>query len=249
MKISVVILTCNQLRLTLRCLGALAPLAESPDCEILLVDNGSADGTSAEVRRSFPSVKVITLDSNRGVAPGRNVGLQNASGEHLMILDNDTVAEPETIRQLSLYLDSNPDTGLVAPRLVNPAGDTQSSFRPYPGILSKLWNVLLGKRRSSIARRIPPEPTEPFYVIGAAQMFTRGVYEAAGGLDENIFYGPEDADFCMAVRAAHKKVVYLPSLSLIHDWQRATTSRVLSSSGRTHLRALMYFWKKHRRFI
>lgn len=249
MDISVVILSCNQRELTLRCLESLEGLTKMPDYEIVLVDNGSDDGTAEAVGHKFPEVRIIRLDTNRGVAGGRNVGLRQATGKHLMILDNDTIADPDTILALSRYLTEHSDTGLVAPRLVSPSGGTQSSFRPYPGILSKARNVLLGTRRSSIIRHIPAGPTEPFYVIGAAQMFTREVYEASGGLDENIFYGPEDADFCMAVRDAGKKVVYLPQLSIVHDWQRATTSRVFTKSGRTHLHALRYFWRKHRRFL
>ncbi len=249
MDISLVILTCNQRELTLRCLHSVSELLGKEGREIILVDNGSTDGTTEAVETLFPAVRIIRLDKNYGVAGGRNRGLKAAHGRHLMILDNDTVASPSTIEALSEYLDRNPDVGLVAPRLTSPSGDVQSSFRPYPGIFSKLRNILAGKRRSSISRAVPTEAIEPFYVIGAAQMFTAELYQQSGGLDENIFYGPEDADFCMAVRAAGKKVVYLPSLSIIHDWQRATTASLLSKGARTHTRALLYFYRKHRRYL
>ena len=249
MDISLVILTCNQRELTLRCIRSVYGLLERPEREIILVDNGSTDGTSESVKAEFPAISILKLDKNYGVAGGRNRGLSLARGRRLMILDNDTVASPDTIETLSEYLDKHPDVGLVAPRLVSPQGDVQSSFRPYPGIFSKLSNIIAGKRKSSIARSMPAAPVEPFYVIGAAQMFDAEIYRSSGGLDENIFYGPEDADFCMSVRAAGKKVVYIPTLSIVHDWQRATTSSLLSRGARVHTRALLYFYRKHHRFF
>lgn len=233
----------------MRCLSHIAPLTPRGDVEIILVDNGSTDGTSQAVSARWPEVRTVALPFNLGVAAGRNTGLQTSTGHHLMILDNDTMASPDTILALSAYLDSHPDTGLVAPRLVSPSGQTQASFKPFPGILSKLRNVMAGKRRSSIARHIPSAPFEPFYVIGAAQMFTREVYRTSGGLDESIFFGPEDADFCMSVRSQGKKVVYLPALTITHEWQRATSGRLFSAAARRHISGLLHFYRKHRRWL
>ncbi len=248
-RISLVVLTCNQRDFTLRCLRSLGDFISRSDCELILVDNGSSDGTCEAVQDEFPEVTILRQAHNLGVAAGRNVGLRAATGKHLMILDNDTVADSETIFQLSLYLDAHPEVGLVAPRLTSPDGEIQSSFRPFPGLLAKVSNVLRGKRKSSVAAVVPDAEIEPFYVLGAAQMFPREVYIASGGLDENIFYGPEDADFCMAVRAQGKKVVYLPTLRIIHDWQRATTSNLLSKGARIHMGALWYFYRKHHRWL
>lgn len=246
MEVSIVILSCNQRELTLRCLASLRAFMAKQGCEIILVDNGSTDGTCDAVRASFPAVKLVPLPQNIGVAPGRNVGLRMARGRHLMILDNDTVADADTILGLSSYLDANPDVGLVAPRLVSPEGEVQTSFKPFPGLLLKLRNVV-GLRRD-IADG-DAAPGEPFYVIGAAQMFPRTVYERVGGLDENIFFGPEDADFCMAVRALGLRVVYCADFTIVHDWQRATSRRLFSKGARRHMAALFYFYRKHHRWL
>lgn len=249
MRISLVILTCNQRYYTLRCLRALEKFMAEPDCEVILVDNGSTDGTHELVAHEFENTRIIRLDQNRGVAVGRNIGLRLATGRHLMILDNDTIATSEAIFALSAYLDRHPEVGVVGPRLTNPDGLIQTSYKPFPGIAVKIRNVLAGASRTSIAVNPPQEPFEPFYVIGAAQMFPRYIYEAVGGLDENIFYGPEDADFCMAVRRIGKKIVYNPAVTIIHDWQRATTSRLFSAGARHHIAALLYFYRKHRRLL
>ncbi|MCM1067176.1 MAG: glycosyltransferase family 2 protein [Muribaculaceae bacterium] len=247
--ISLVILTCNQRELTLRCLASLRDFLVEPVCELILVDNGSTDGTAEAVAKAFPAVRIVRLASNMGVAAGRNAGLREATGKHLMILDNDTLAAADTIFGLSAYLTRHPEVGLVAPRLISPDGEVQTSFKGYPGLGTKLRNVL-GRRRDVAPEADRPDtPFEPFYLIGAAQMFPREVYERAGGLDEHIFFGPEDADFCMAVRRQGLKVVYYPRLTIVHDWQRATSRRLFSAAARRHAAGLFYFYRKHKRWF
>lgn len=249
MYISVVILTCNQRDLTLRCLRSLSRLIEDADCEVILVDNGSTDGTLEAVSSRFPKVKTISFDTNRGVASGRNAGLAIAQGEYLMILDNDTVADRDTIYRLASFLKQHPEVGIVGPKLVSPDGEVQRSFKRFPGLGVKIRNILAGKHRTSTVTKAPLRVMEPFYLIGAAQMFPRQVYQMAGPLDENIFYGPEDADFCMKVRSLWKRVVYYPKVSIVHDWQRATTRRLLSPGALRHAAGLFYFYAKHKRFF
>lgn len=242
--ISLIILTSNQKELTLRCLRSLKPFIENPRYETILVDNGSVDGTADDVREQFPSVRIVSMSRNMGVAAGRNAGLGIAVGRHLMILDNDTIADAATIESLSKYLDTNSDVGLVAPALYSPEGALQNSFKPFPGLWNKIRNVCCTGNDTA---ELPAQPIEPFYVIGAAQMFPAEVYNRAGGLDENIFYGPEDADFCMAVRKLGKRVVYNPNYKIIHDWQRVTNKNIFSRIARKHFFALLYFYNKHKR--
>lgn len=249
MRISIVILTYNQRDTTLRCLESLKVCMSKSDCEIILVDNGSSDDICKVVSRLYPDVRLLHFDRNLGVSVGRNAGLKNSHGQYLMILDNDTIASESAIGFLSHYLEQHPEVGIVAPKLTDIFGTVQNSFKPYPSIGVKLYNILVGINRTSKAVTVPTEPIEPFYVIGAAQMFSREVYEAVGGFDEKIFYGPEDADFCMAVRACGKKVVYNPAVTIVHDWQRRTTGNLVSSIAWKHISALWYFYRKHRRWI
>lgn len=247
--ISVVILTCNQRDLTLRCLRSLSRFIECAEHEVILVDNGSTDGTGEAVSKAFPAVRILALPENRGVAAGRNAGLAIANGDYLMILDNDTIADAETITALADFLRRHPEVGIVAPRLIAPDGSVQNSFKKFPGIGQKILNIIGGRKRNIAAGNIPVKAMEPFYLIGAAQMFTRLVYQMAGPLDERIFFGPEDADFCMSVRSLWKKVVYYPALTIIHDWQRSSSRKPFSPQARKHAAALLYFYAKHKRFF
>jgi len=232
----------------MRCLESLAGFTGAGR-EIVLVDNGSADGTADEVRRRFPDVRVLVSEKNLGVAAGRNLGLSVCSGNCLMVLDNDTIASSSTIEAMAAYLAAHSDVGVLAPCLVSPGGMVQESFKDYPGLGLKLRNLLRGRRSDGRIERSDLTVCEPFYVIGAAQMFRREMYEQAGPYDDRIFYGPEDADFCMAVRAAGKRVVYNPEFVIVHDWQRQTNAKPLSKIGRMHIKALIYFYIKHRRLF
>ena len=252
MRLSIVILTCNQSAYTLRCLASLTPYMQAhSDAEVVLVDNGSTDGTAAAIAAErYPwcsRLHLIRLGSNRGVAAGRNVGLQEAAGEVLMILDNDTIVTAETIDTLVAYVTDHRDVGIAAPQLLSPAGEVQDSAKPFPGLGIKLRNVL--GLRASTASAQPAATTDPYYVIGACQVMRREVMQRVGLLDEHIFYGPEDADYCARVRAAGFAVKYLPHITIVHDWQRATTRRILSPLGRRHIAALLYFYRKHRRIF
>lgn len=245
LRLSIIILTYNQRNLTIRCIESIYPLCDNPDYEIILVDNASQDNTEEDVKNTFPKVKYIYLSRNTGVAAGRNTGLRNSNGRYLMFLDNDTIATPETIIGMTDFLEKNADIGLLAPKLISPQGEIQLSFKPFPGILKKIRNVILPHSK------VPSSATfcEPFYVIGACQLFSRDTLIATGPLDDKIFYGPEDADFCIRIRKNGKRIVYNPDFVITHDWQRRTTRRPFSYIGRKHIVAILYFYCKHKRIF
>lgn len=244
MRVSVIVLTCNQCDVTLRCLEALSPfMLRHEDAELVLVDNGSSDGTQEMVENCvFPwksRLGYYVSEKNLGVAAGRNIGLRKAVGGTLILLDNDTLPAADVLDALLEKVENNQDVGVAAPALCSPDGIVQCSAKPFPGLIEKVRNVLSIGRTDNLL--------QPCYVIGACQAFRRDVADAAGPLDEKIFYGPEDADFCIRVRNAGYRIVYCPELTLIHDYRRATTRRLWSRLARRHFSALMYFWWKYKR--
>ena len=238
-----------------RCLESLRPVLDRRDTELIWVDNGSTDGSAEYVRREFPGAKTRILPRNRGVAYARNRGVEMASGEYILFLDDDTEASADAIDTLIQYLDSHEDTGIIGCALRAADGQLQESFKGYPGLMCKIRNVLRSKlRRSNRPVALPADIIYPVYVIGACQMIRSEVFERVGLLDEAIFYGPEDADLCL--RAAHRgartpqqgwRTAYLPQVSILHHWRRITTRSLTSPVSRAHIRALIHFWLKHRR--
>lgn len=253
MRLSIIILTCNQRDYTLRCLRSMTDWLNHrrDDVEVILVDNGSEDDTLEQVEMwrdecLTGNLRIIRAGENLGVARGRNLGLKAAGGEVLMLLDNDTIANPDTFETLCEYVERNPSCGIAAPALYSPQGELQASAKPYPGLWLKLSHVLRPGRELA-AEREELRKRHPFYVIGACQVFRRDVLDRVGWLDEKIFYGPEDCDFCIRVRRAGYTVDYLNDLRLTHDWRRATRRSPFSRLGRLHARALLYFWIKNKK--
>jgi N-acetylglucosaminyl-diphospho-decaprenol L-rhamnosyltransferase len=249
--LSVIILTWNSLRWLEPCLGSLLPQVPAGG-EVIVIDNGSADGTLEELRSKYRRVRLVANRQNRGVARARNQGFLLARGEFLLLLDVDAVVGPDTLARLLQYARENPGVALVAPRLVGPDGKIQQSCRKYPTLVSKLQRVF----RASADRSAPghdeydsfeswSEPTDVDYAIGACQLIRRRALAQVGPLDERIFYGPEDVDFCIRLRTAGWRVVTLPTVQVVH-WEQRVTRWRFSRLTALHAYGLAYFFWKHR---
>lgn len=247
-RISVIILTTdNQCDTTLRCLAALTPLPR--DIEVILVDNGSADNAADKVSALYPGIITMRNNRNLGVACGRNIGIRHASGDYIMFLDNDTIPSVNALNALAGYLDSHPSCALVAPRLIDRDGNVQRSFRPYPGLLEKIRSAIGVISDIVPPCKVPDTPVSPLYVIGAAQLVRRSVFDRIGPLDSRIFYGPEDADLCLRIwQSSIGSVICLHDVVITHDWRRASR-RLFSPLWWKHLRSLARFYFTHRRLL
>lgn len=249
MQLSIVIISWNSLRMLKRCLEALSDVIRRPEVELIWVDNGSTDGSSEWMMENFPEARVKILDKNYGVAYARNRGVEMSRGEYVLFLDDDTEAGRKPVDAMLDFMRAHPGAGICGTALRDSKGNLQDSFKAYPGLGVKVGNVLRSWLR--IGRKISPPAhvIEIDYIIGACQMIRRELFDRLGLLDENIFYGPEDADFCLRASEAGWKVCYLPNVSLTHHWRRATSVNPFSALGRKHLRALFYFYRKHKRWF
>lgn len=247
-RLSIIIITYNGLGFLTRCLDSLCTFVNDPTCEVIIIDNYSTDGTLDFLRENYPQLQLILNSENRGVAAARNQGIDVAKGEKLLLLDNDTEANDDAINAMSDYLDAHPDVGLCSCRLVDKDGIPQDSCKPYPGLMIKVRNVL------GIGNKMRYTPNvegiiEPIYVIGACQMFWRKVVDKVGMLDEHIFYGPEDADWCIRIKQAGWKTHCLNNYTIMHDYRRSTRRSPFSRLGRLHMKALLYFYWKHKKLF
>ena len=143
MRLSIVIITYNALAFLKPCIESIRKVLDSPDAELILVDNASSDGTVEYVNLYFPRTKVIELDRNRGVSYARNRGMAKAVGEYVLLLDSDTVANREAIGGMVAYMDANPRVGICGCRLLSVDNKIQDSFKKYPSIGYKTNNLLI----------------------------------------------------------------------------------------------------------
>lgn len=255
MQLSVVLICWNSLNYLREVLISLQEtLYEISDSEIIIIDNGSTDGTDAYIAHHHPSVIYHRQQKNKGVAYARNRGIELSQGKYVWLLDDDTIVNKTALTTMLDYMEREPDCGICGCRLVNPEGETQLSYKSYPGLSVKIKNIL----HTWINRTKPAhdpyaiqfaqgQPFEPTYIIGACQLIRREVIKKIGLLDEKIFYGPEDADYCIRARKTGWHTIYLPQVSIIHHWKRITNRNILSSIARKHIIALLYFYAKHRK--
>ena len=263
-RLSVVIITWNAEQDVKQCLDSVLEATASCATEVIVVDNGSTDNTRNILELYGERINLLLLKKNNGVAVARNIGMAAAKGEYIWILDVDTIVNKEAVNGMIEYLEDNPDCGICACRLQSESGDVQDSCRkmPYPkykirNLLSakigkmafagKL-NVKIKKQNESQFYRKELQGGEPFeaeYVIGACQMFRKSILNEVGFLDEKIFYGPEDADFCLRVHQKGYKIVCLPAHQIVHHYNRISNKKFFSRMSYLHLKGLVYFYNKH----
>lgn len=222
--LSIVIVSWNTRELLLRCLRSLDEVLGSAsklfETETWVVDNGSADGTSAAVRELYPHVQLLELDRNVGYAAGMNLGLLRARGRAVLMLNSDTCVTKGALERGVAVLESQPGIGAAGAQLVHPDGRLQNSIHAFPGIVSELLPTvlleLLLPRRYPSKRRPVREPVEVDAVLGAALFARREAIERVGLLCEDYFFFLEDTDWCWRLHQAGLRVLHVPDARIEH---------------------------------
>ncbi len=256
--LSIIVVNFDERDFLRECLKGIRESGSRPSHEVIVVDSGSTDGSVEMVRGSFDDVQLIPLPANRGLAVANNVGLRASKGRYILFLNPDIKMVPSVIDVLARYLDDHPDVGVVAPKLLNLDDSVQVSCYTFPSmIVPVLRRSPLG--RLPAARRVlrrylmmdfdhmTTEPVE--WLLGACLMVRRSALDQVGPMDERFFLYFEDVDWCRRFWAAGWKVIYLPTVSLVHYHQRKSAENpglegVLNPLTRIHIvSAIKYFWK------
>ena len=251
MKLTIVILTCNSLAWIDSCVKALLDTVRVFPIEWIVVDNGSVDSSPQLIKNLLPQANLIQNHQNRGVSIARNQGIMASTGQYVLLLDDDTKVLPNAIDALCEYLDQQPQCAMVGPQLLNPDSSLQYNALPLPTVkvkCNRIINKLLGRPLKNPYHDYieSQKPFQPGYLIGACQLIRQEAINSVGLLDEQIFYGPEDADYCLRLKKNGYEIICLPTAQVIHAYQhqsyRMKNLRLLWS----HLTGLLYFWWKHK---
>jgi GT2 family glycosyltransferase len=256
MKLSIVIIGYDSWPFLDKNLDSLRFVLRDIETEVIYVDNGSGDGSVLKTAEHYPWVRIIKNTWNEGVSIARNQGLKKATGDYILFLDSDTEMTSTALESLVTFMDEHPEAGLCGCKMYGQDGNVQDSCRRFPSIGGKLKaGLYILVRKLHLPFPSPPETynkdaDEPFevdYVIGACQLIRRTAQKKVGRLDENIFYGPEDADFCLRMKRTGFKVYYLPQTVIYHAYQRISSHRLFSKLTRKHIQGLFYYFWKHRK--
>jgi len=238
--VSIIIVSFNARADLERCLQSLHDAPPVCAHEIIVVDNASSDASAAAARR-WPDVRVIENSANVGFARANNTGIRASRGRNLLLLNSDTIVPPGAIDALLFALDRDQRVGVVGPRLVDGDGRAELSAGGMVGPWNELrQKFLMPQRAESLSR----QEHFPDWVSGACLLVRRGDAEAAGLLDERFFMYFEDVDFCAAIRARGKRVLFTPSAEVTHLRGRSRASAE-PETARAYNRSQMAFYEKH----
>lgn len=222
-EISVIIVSYNTRDLLRDCLRSVLGDIDMPPHEVIVVDNGSRDGSMAMVRAEFPAIEVIETGENLGFAQANNLALRRAQGAFFLLLNSDAFPEPDAVGRLVEYLRRHPEVGVVGPRLLNRDGSLQPScYRfPSPGRawLENLWVSSLlppGSFWGDFRRWGHDEDREVDWVSGACFLVRREAYAAVGGFDERFFMYQEETDWQRRLRDGGWRIAFTPDARVMH---------------------------------
>lgn len=218
----VIIVNWNGRADTLECLRSLGTGCYR-NKNIIVVDNGSVDGSVAVIRRDFPAVTLIETGRNLGFTGGNNAGIAVAlqsGADYIYLLNNDTVSEPDAIEVLIAAAEGNPQFGLLTPRINY---FDRKSEPWFAGSILDLTRGLAVHDNNSVPAR-SDRIRELEWASGCAMLIRRGVLEQIAGFDDKFFLSWEDVDLSLRLRKTGMKIGLVPAAKIYHKVGRSFVS-------------------------
>jgi GT2 family glycosyltransferase len=241
--------TRNLLRETLESLKTTLPMSS----EIIVVDNGSTDGSVRMVQEQFPHVRLIRNATNLGFAVATNQGVEAARGAYVLFLNSDTQVVGNAIRSMVAFLERNLRYGAAAPRLLNPDGTTQAAHMRFPSLATPLWFGTPMERwwpestelRRYFARDFDYDTDSDVEQPPAAcLLMRRKALKHTKPLDEKLWLFYNDVDLCKRLWESGWRIRYIESAHVYHHGG-ASTRQYKDFVAEYHRNRLAYFRKHH----
>lgn len=253
--LSIVIVTYNTREPLRRCLQSIIAQRGDLDLEVIVVDNGSKDGTAAMVRETMPDAILIEPDANTWFTGGNNLGVSRASGDPILILNPDTLIQPDTLPVMLGYLRDHPHVGAITCRMEYPEGGVQRTCSRVPGYADLLLGytflgVILAPLRDRLRRRMwydgwERDTTRAVEVIpGSCIMARRDLLHRLGTFDTALkLYFPED-DLCRRMLATGAEIHLVAEALLLHE-EHASVKQAQRLASRIYFDDLITYARKH----
>ena len=218
--VSVVIVNWNGKKLLADCLQSLSQ-QRFGDFEVVVVDNGSRDGSVEYLRREHPGVVLVSLETNTGFAGGCNAGIRVSSGAYIALLNNDTRADPDWLSSLIAAAEADPRSGMWASKILT---------YDDPGVIDNVGLLLyrdgLARGRGRLERDEGQydRQEEVLFPSGCAGLYRRSMLDEIGLLDEDFFAYADDVDLGLRARLAGWRCVYVPSARVYHRYSSSSST-------------------------
>ncbi len=231
------------------CLKSLYEGGLKSSFDVVVVDNGSTDGSQQMLAEKYPDVMLIQNEGNVGLGKASNQGIDATNGRHVLLLNNDTLINGPALDVLVEYLDAHPEAGATAGKLLNPDGSFQSGFAPFSTLLEEF--LIVTRIGELLWAGYPShgdanEIKETGWMSSACLLVRRAALDQIGLLDESYFIYGDEADLQYRLNRAGWKVVFLPNSSIIHFGGRSMDRW---KRRKMVYRGKMMFYKKNYGFL
>lgn len=226
--------------------------------EIIVVDNNSGDGIGEFLSWQHPGVKFIQNEENVGMGAGNNAGIEVATGKYIVIMNPDTIAFGNTFAELYSYMETNPDVGVVGPQQLNTDRSIQDSCYRWHSFLTPLYRrTPLGNLKfaqADLDRYLMKdfdhkEEREVDWLLGSFLFMRTSALKETELFDDRYFMYFEDTDLCRQFWQKGFKVVYNPSVQIIHNHNRQSAEGTWykifwNKAARHHVISWLKYFKK-----
>ncbi len=248
--ISFVIVNWNTRELVLNCVRSIIKNTPGYQCEIFVVDNGSADGSVNALRREFGDrIHLIENPENFGFARANNQALKRVRGRFVALVNSDALLHPGTMSTLIGFLEAHAQAAMAGPRMLDRDGREQNSFDNFPSLLTELGNKsllrLLRPGRFAGKSSGSGQPLEVDSLLGACILVRAAAVHRVGLLDESYFFFYEETDWCLRMRRHGWKIYHVSAATITH-LQGQSKKRCPVMAWVEYYRSMyLYFRKNH----
>lgn len=260
MDLSIIIVSFNTREILKNCLKSIVGVRQSgPQTEVIIVDNASSDGSYEMIVKDFPEFKLIVNKTNLGFAKANNVGIKQAQGEYIILLNSDTIIFSDTLSKMYNFMKENPKAGVATCRIELPNGQLDPAcHRGFPTpwaslcYFTKLEKFFPKVKLFSGYHKWYKDLKTTHEIdscSGAFYLVRKKVIESVGLLDEDYFMYGEDLDWSYRIKQKGWKIYYNPEAKIIHHKKqsgRESENKDLKKQTNRHFYETMeLFYKKH----
>jgi len=252
--LSIIIVNWNTRKFLDECIESIYKTTKGINFEILVVDNDSSDDSVLMVKDKYPSVKLITNETNEGFAKANNKGIKKSRGDFILLLNPDTLLMGNPLENLFNFMKKNMDVGVCGCKVLNKDGSIEPACRrgiPTPKAalyrfmgLNKIFAKNPKFAKYNLTHLNPHKVSEVEAISGAFFMLRREIVYKTGLLDENFFLYGEEIDWCYRIKNEGYKIVYNPNGEVIH-YKGASSSQNKIRSFYEFYRSMFVFHEKH----
>src|SRR3989344_209212 len=255
MVLSVIVVNWNTIKLLDDCLRSIFKWTSDINFEVIVVDNGSEDGSIAMVKKKFPQVRLILNKENLGFTCANNQGIKVAKGDYILLLNSDTyLIENSFSKLLDKARSIGEGLGALGPLLLNENRSIQQSAGFFPNLpqvffwmsfIDDLPGGQLLKPYHVDHDRFYRQDREVDWVTAAAIFVPKNVIQKVGALDEKIFMYGEEVEWCYRIKKAGYKIYFSPVTQIVHIG-RGSSQRIPTAAFVGEYKAVLYFYGKYK---